>query len=221
MGSGDETKLFLGKECKPTELFHPDCSSHANSEIGHIYQTDLCFSSSTCVDSKLHNSYHWPRTNQLYKWLVSTSKAFISYFLDESWLILVYGILRISCDMSNMSGILTGWQQRHILVTMCCLLEFLRMWTRFLISKKCAWSLNRSLPRLPVFNELKVKLQSCVLDLLIFAVQRPPWSLDCLSKRALIAWFNFDLVANASTRDHHLVWSYAYTWPVYSGMLMS
>ena len=39
-----------------------------------------------------------------YKWLVCTSNAFISYFLDESWLILVYGILRFSCLGSGLDG---------------------------------------------------------------------------------------------------------------------
>ena len=38
----------------------------------------------------------------------------------------------------------------------------------------------------------KVKLQLHILDLMILAAQRPPWSLDCPPKRALIAWFNFD-----------------------------
>ena len=37
-----------------------------------------------------------------------------------------------------------------------------------------------------------LKLQPHVLDPLIFTAQILPWSLDRLSKRALIGWFNFD-----------------------------
>ena len=43
-----------------------------------------------------------------------------------------------------------------------------------------------------IFSGSKVKLQSDILDLLIVAVQRSPWSLDQFSKGGLIAGFNFD-----------------------------
>ena len=42
------------------------------------------------------------------------------------------------------------------------------------------------------FYGSKVKLESHVLDPLIFTVRMLPWLLDRLSKRALITWFNFD-----------------------------
>ena len=52
-----------------------------------------------------------------------------------------------------------------------------------------AWSFpSETLDRL-IFSGSKVKLQPCVLDHLIVAFWRSPWSLDWLSERALIAWF--------------------------------
>ena len=43
-----------------------------------------------------------------------------------------------------------------------------------------------------IFKGWKVKLQLCIFDPLILAVQRSPWSLDQPPKGALVAWFNFD-----------------------------
>ena len=56
------------------------------------------------------------------------------------------------------------------------------------------WSLD--------FQWVKVKLLPCVLNPLIFAVWRSPWSLDWLSKRTLIAWFNFDPVCKRFYTGH-------------------
>ena len=50
---------------------------------------------------------------------------------------------------------------------------------------------SKALDRL-IFYWSKVNLQPRVLNPLIFAVQRSPWSLDRFSKWALIAWFYFD-----------------------------
>ena len=63
---------------------------------------------------------------------------------------------------------------------------YVACWAWFLIGKKCAWLSIRSLD----FCGSKVELEPCNL---IFTVWRWPWSLDQLSKRALIIWFNFDL----------------------------
>ena len=64
-----------------------------------------------------------------------------------------------------------------------------------------AWS---SLQKL-LISWSKIELEPSVLDPLFVLVQRSPWSLDRLSKWALIAWFNFDpiliLVVNVPTWD--------------------
>ena len=50
---------------------------------------------------------------------------------------------------------------------------------------------SKGLERLILYRS-KVELEPHNLDHLIFAVWRWPWFLDWFSKRALIAWFNFD-----------------------------
>ena len=50
---------------------------------------------------------------------------------------------------------------------------------------------SKGLERLILYRS-KVELEPHDLDHLIFVVWRWPWFLDRLSKRALIAWFNFD-----------------------------
>ena len=83
----------------------------------------------------------------------------------------------------------------NICTLVCRLLKHLRPGSRFLIGKKCAWSLDhlfKSSWSLHFFYRSKVELELCVLDPLIFVVWRWPWSLDWLSKRALITQFNFD-----------------------------
>ena len=52
-----------------------------------------------------------------------------------------------------------------------------------------------------LFDFSKVKLQPRILDPLIFSARRLPWSLDRFSKRALIAWYNFD-----PSRKHFYKW---------------
>ena len=54
-----------------------------------------------------------------------------------------------------------------------------------------------SLLRLVITWGSKIKLQLPVLDLLVLAVWRSPWSLDRPPKSALMAWFNFDPGCNA------------------------
>ena len=55
-----------------------------------------------------------------------------------------------------------------------------------------AWSSLQKLLIASFFYRSKVELELCILDPLIFVVWRWPWSLDWLSKWALITWFNFD-----------------------------
>ena len=70
-----------------------------------------------------------------------------------------------------------------------------------------AWS---SLQKL-LISWSKIELEPSVPDPLFVLVQRLPWSLDRLSKWALIAWFNFDpiliLVVNVPTWDMWLPWN--------------
>ena len=85
----------------------------------------------------------------------------------------------------------------QVVVTYMSPVEAFNLWpgSRFLLSKKCAWSLDHpfySSWSLDFFYRSKVELEPRVLDLLIFTVQNLTWSLDQLSKRALIAGFNFD-----------------------------
>ena len=68
----------------------------------------------------------------------------------------------------------------------CHLLKHLWPRSRFLISKKCDWS---SFLNYLICYASKVRLQPCILDLLI---SQFGGDLDRLSKRALIAWLNFD-----------------------------
>ena len=64
----------------------------------------------------------------------------------------------------------------------------LQLKSRFLIGKKCNWSLACCLQLdCLIFSSSKVKLQPCVL------VQRSPSSFGQFSKKAVIVWFNFDL----------------------------
>ena len=64
----------------------------------------------------------------------------------------------------------------------------LQLKSRFLIGKKCNWSLACCLQLdCLIFSSSKVKLQPCVL------VQRSPSSFGQFSKKAVIVWFNFYL----------------------------
>ena len=56
-----------------------------------------------------------------------------------------------------------------------------------------------------IFNGSKVTLYSCILDTLIFTVQRSHWSLDQLSKRASIAWFNFAADFSPRPREEWMI----------------
>ena len=64
--------------------------------------------------------------------------------------------------------------------------------SRFLITKNCAWSTLQKLLICLILLCVKGWFGTTHFDPLIFAVWRLPWSLDKLSKRALIAWFSFD-----------------------------
>ena len=64
-------ELFLGKDCKPTDLFHPDCSSHANSELGHT-KLILCFPDPTGEMCQFQTTPFVTTDHELtnHKWLV-------------------------------------------------------------------------------------------------------------------------------------------------------
>ena len=84
--------------------------------------------------------------------------------------------------------------ERHRVVTYISPVEAFTTGIKILIGEKCAWSLDRPFwgPWSLDFLRVKGQIVAAHSWSLIFTVRRSPWSLDRLSKSALITWFCFD-----------------------------
>ena len=72
------------------------------------------------------------------------------------------------------------------------LIRRLRPWSKFLIGKKCAWSLDHSHLRLLIAWFSRVNGQTAATSTWSIDFSSSGGHLDWPSKRALIAWFKFD-----------------------------